>query len=200
MRTTKVCRDPNHDGERELPLSHYPRRHTTPDGLAPICKVCSRRKVKAAAEKGNGRPRYTNRIVQLLNTMRIPSFAGGAKIGHPYVDILSWGCVRIELKYSSDMGSNGLPEFHWTFNKRQTTHDVCDVVILTGIAKNGTEYIFVMPYLSAQQLLNDAANRGKGGAIQCVIGSEHHNAKIWPLLSEWRNRFDVIETARLKYT
>jgi hypothetical protein len=199
MKTTKCCRGKWHMGERELPLSAFPHRHTEADGLAPICKVCNNRAVRIAQRRGVTKPALTDRVLQLLADQNVPCQAGGARFGHPYIDAVAHGCVRIEIKQSLDQCVRDSVSYHWTFNRRQVIPGYCDVVILIGTDRYGHEDVFVMTQMEALSFLNEKANQEKGGAISCVIGSKHGNAKIWARLVQWKYRFDVIEDVRQEY-
>jgi len=199
MNATKMCRDKAHVGDKVLPLSEFGKRHTEPDGLAPVCKQCMRSKAKEYRIKGSRPPISTTKAQRFLENNGVPCVAGGAKVGHPYVDLLLWGCVLTEAKSAHKKNGSDKPTYHWPFTKKQATRHECDVVILIG-HDEPEDHIFVLPYPVAQSLLNDkAGGRNCGGAISCAIGSEHHRAKTWKTLAMYEKNLDVIEQIRLEY-
>lgn len=199
MRATKTCRDRAHVGDRELPLSEFSKCHSEPDGLATTCKTCARRNGKEYRIMGSRPPISTTKAQNFLEENNVPCVTGGAKVGHPYVDLLPWACVLTEAKSAHKKSGSDKPTYHWPFTKKQATRHECDVVILIGIDEP-EDHVFILPYHVAQSLLNDkAGDRNCGGAISCAIGSEHGNSKTWKTLAMYERNLDVIEQIRLEY-
>jgi len=110
------------------PLGEYYQRKGMRDGLYSWCKACHRtiaRQYKATSRRIPGHPSEQTAI-DALKAQGIFAVPGKATIW-PNIDVVAWGCVRIEVK-TSGLNGNSF-RFGLGYKTKRRWHD-CDIVLL----------------------------------------------------------------------
>jgi hypothetical protein len=112
--------------KQEKPLSEfYVRRGKYPTSE---CKDCMNIRGKAAYKRDRTITHVPSEtyIIKQLNHRGIPSLPGRA-LGYTFADVVSWGCVLIEVKTSKLVSG----VFQWDFSERQMDRGLrADLIIL----------------------------------------------------------------------
>lgn len=110
--TTKICIDCHKEKEvGEFYLRSDGRNYTS------VCKPCM--KERSAINSKNSRSKFIstidseNALLNALHQQGIPAWPGKA-MSHTFADIIAWGIVKIEVKYSATS-----PKFKWHFTPAQ---------------------------------------------------------------------------------
>lgn len=137
QQTTKTCRRGEgcvHPNGPTLPRSEFYKLRGTRDGLQPICKECHKAEC-AVRYKKNPRQQWRNRagsVTEKMTVDRLRSFgiyaAPGKCSEYTWVDVVAWGCVRIEVKHAT-LNKRGSYQFHMGY-KRGEEKDRSDLVVL----------------------------------------------------------------------
>jgi hypothetical protein len=112
MNNSKVCATCKQEKQFD---EFYKLRSGSP---ASECKDCAklRSKNQVKSQDRKSAVNYSEKIViDKLSELGIPSLPGKA-LGYTWADVVAWGCVLIECKYSSDYGGE---HFHWGFTPLQ---------------------------------------------------------------------------------
>lgn len=204
---TKVCirgaRCVHPDGP-ELPATeeYFYVHKGAADRFQPYCKECwkaeGRRYRSRVGNKKDSPTNYGEGLV-IAELKKHGIYAEkGAGGHHKYVDVVAWGCVRIEVK-SSRMSDRG--RFEFTIGRRANAfHSHALIVLVCMYPDNTTTFHVFRPehpvfYRRGQlkrgvMFIPDAKNR-KGRRYGLPLTDE--------LMAEHQDRWDMIEECRLNW-
>lgn len=101
--------------KQEKHIDDFYKRHN--GGALTDCKECH--KIRSRNQVQSDRRIAVNKsemlVIDRLKEMRIPALPGKA-LGYVWADVVAWGCVLIECKYSKDKGAGF---FQWGFSPLQ---------------------------------------------------------------------------------
>jgi len=205
---TKVCSKGTrciHPDGPELPATdeYFYHSRNTPSGFHSYCKECMKAENKRYSSKaGNKKDSPTNYgeglVIAKLREHGIYA-EKGAGGHHKYVDVVAWGCVRIEVK-SARLNGNG--RFDFTIGRRANSFHAHDLIVLVCMHPDNTTTFHVFKpehpvfYRPRGRLkrgvayIPDAKNR-KGRRFGMPLTDE--------LMAEHQDRWDLIEECRLNW-
>lgn len=145
----KVC---NKCGQ-EMPINCFYKRPyydgTTQGHFTSECKSCMKERAKTQNRLGFAESRFEseNDVLRLLNDQGIPTTTGHNN-GFADVDLVAYGCVRIEVKYSRiQLAYNKYKQYAWNLTKKQIAKGLkADVIVLVGEDDNGDLSYYILPY------------------------------------------------------
>lgn len=180
------------------PLRAYHR-----NGKDNYCKDCRARINNAnyLKRKASGIPKHipgelsTQAGLAILWQQGIPSCFGSA-MGHTWVDLLAWGCVPIEAKLSNGYVEGNINKHKWGFTEGERGRGFKGAFLFIARTPE-RDRVFVIPCDSPFLQTGGKPNRT---ALSVVFGADHFNAYVEPLLLEWEDRYDVIESLRKEYS
>lgn len=160
------------------------------------CKECYKTRQRKAKYSPKTRAGHDGErlVINQLRSMGIYA-APGKSSEYRYVDVVAWGCVRIEVKYSSLAGR----EYHWRFSNKQSKEGFrADIVVLvTADNQDNNFYVF----LAEDQIFRRPDGKMKQG-IEYTL-----NARVYParfgesltkeLLAQHKDAWHLIEQQRL---
>lgn len=159
------------------------------DGKNSWCKDC----VKELSKQKHEPPKSTTLGFQLLNSMGIPAHPGSS-IGKSFIDIVAWGCIPIEAKYSQEHDS-GSYLFGFSQRQKKCIDELAHGFILLFAESNITR-VFLIP--GGEAWVKNHFKRHR--AISFKTETNRRNAHTWQYIQQWENRFDLLEIARKKYS
>lgn len=192
--TTKAC---TRCGE-EKPVSEFYPRSVAPHLFQSECKAC-------VTERSKGQIRNKNvsvypaedDVIKLLAKSGIHAELGKA-INKKHVDVVAWGCVRIEVKSSTEKPDGG---FSFTFNpsQRKNKANIDAVVLVCMYPERSTYHVFRSnhPVLCGQ---NDEIK----GAVDYKPNAKRRHAKLigstltFEIMTQHENRWDIIDQIRVE--
>lgn len=153
---TKVCQTCN----QELPDSptHFYKRG---DGaLNKTCKTCYKAQ-RANNKKPPKTAVHTGEVLAIEKLLQNAIFATSGKSTSygKWIDVVAWGCVKIEVKYST-ITTNGLWQFTFTSTRNQNTQHP-DLIMLIGERETGERHYYLFPE-NHPVFFNEHGKRKKG--------------------------------------
>lgn len=133
--TTKLC----NACETTKLLTDFYKHPSSKDGYHKACKDCykAHRKHYRPKSKEFASLLSEQSIINLLRARGIYATAG-KNSEYKYVDVVAWGCVKIEVKFSH---ITPRCRFNWTFTPTQMKNGIkSDVVILVAIEPHEANY------------------------------------------------------------
>jgi hypothetical protein len=133
----KLCRLCN--GSFPATSEHFYQHSESKDGLHGHCKACAKKRARTYDNKPKGRP---NEILLVNHLLKHNVFADvGAKFKiYKLADVVAWGCVTIEMKYSwSEIEKH---KFQFTPRQLKLNGAGVDVICLTTDGMGEMEYHF----------------------------------------------------------
>ena len=131
-RVCRICKN-------EKPISEFYEHMGTWDYY---CKTC-----KIERQKGNGKNRFdptepsSNYAMEILHQQGI-IVAAGKQSNHRYLDLIAWGCVKIEVKYAKESDH----EFQFMITKKQSANGLtADLVFFICEYENGDITYHLLP-------------------------------------------------------
>lgn len=205
---TKVCirgaRCVHPDGP-ELPatLEYFYRQRSSRDGLQPSCKECIKANTRRNyARNGNKseKPSNTGEWLVKSHLRSLGIFAEkGAGGHHKYVDLVAWGCVRIEVKTSTLI--NG--RFQFSIGRRANSFHGHDLVIL--VCKWPDDQATYHVFRPDHPVFYKSRGQLKRGVIYNPTPQHRHNDGLngmtlsAEIMAEHQDRWDLIEECRLNW-
>lgn len=179
----KVCRQ-CHEKKPESEFYIY----SSTQKRMPICKVCqlSRTNVKKPAPKEVSGNRHEAIAINHMRVMGIYA-APGKSSEYRHLDVIAWGCVRIEIKPVLPMFDR-TDIWHINFTRRQSKSQLdADVVIVMIPKRDDFEY-YVMP------AVHSFFRNRKGQILRDILFSRH--IVQGSTLYEYRDNWGLIEEVR----
>lgn len=198
MQTHKACRI----CKTLYPVSseYFYKHSQAKDGFHSHCKECGKKRSNAyhAAKPDNkplGRPNE-NIFIDYLMNHGIAAEMGAIFKSFKYADVVSWGCVTIELKYSKP--HDGKYVFQFTPRQRRLNGEGVGIICLAMESNKGISYH-----------LFDAKNPifYQDGKLKNSVyyNANPHHRKRPPVITDdmmamAKNNFALIEQKRLAYS
>jgi hypothetical protein len=179
-------------------LDYFYKGHTNSDRLTSWCKDCMKARSKAmGTQQRDPKPRDAGEALALSVFLNqgIAAELGKNIEGMKWVDLVLWGCIKVEVKYSQK------PNYwQWTMTSTNNPKTLFpDAMLLIG--KHGKtqkhHYFLVLP--NHPMFINEDGSRKKS------LSYSYHNHigkkgfSIDPLLQHESN-FDLIEKLRLNHS
>jgi hypothetical protein len=191
-----VCRRCKED----KPISEYYTRSGLPHLHLKMCKACYRELRKLQAQSATSRRRAVvqseKEIIDLLEGQGIPALPGKA-LGHQYADIIAWGCVLVEAKYSQLRNDNC---FSFSFTPQQRKLGVRGdlIVLVCDYGDKTTRHVF----LASDPIFYYLSGNLRGSLTYAPFAKRkrNHANRIGltdALMDEHQNKWELIETIRL---
>jgi hypothetical protein len=204
---TKVCSKGTrciHPDGPELPATeeYFYTARDKADGWHSYCKECCKfDSRKHYSRNGNKKNAATNagegRVISKLRTAGVYA-EKGAGGHHSRIDVVAWGCVRIEVK-TSTLYKDG--HFHFSIGRRANAFHSHDLIVLVCIwPDNGATFHVFKPehpvFYRGAKLKRGIAyiptpNGRKGNRYGMTLTAE--------LMTEHQDRWDMIEECRLNW-
>jgi hypothetical protein len=189
---TKVCRS----CQQEYPATseHFYKLNNS---FHLDCKSCY--KLRRKDYRSKQEPVHTGEIVAINRLLAEGIFAtsGKSSVWGKYIDVVCWGCVKVEVKHSveSKRGS-------WTWILTSTNNPDTpspDFILLIGQHKDGTHSYFFFP-VNHPVFFKDG--RRKTGITYMAESKQRNNRHDYLVLTpqimrDYQNAFHQIETLRL---
>lgn len=121
----------------EKPETEFYKRSGTNNCLSE-CKSCMKQRSKdhPKADSKISTVESERNLIDYLNGLGIPTLPGKS-LGHTWADIICWGCVLVESKYSNYRAG----KFSWSFSAQQYNNGLrADIIILTCDWGDGVTY------------------------------------------------------------
>ena len=180
-------------------MSDYYTRSGLPHLHLKMCKACYRElsKQQEQPRRREAVVQSEKEVIEILKGQGIPALPGKA-LAHQHADIVAWGCVLIESKYSK-MRDSGY--FMFTFTPQQHRYGIRgDLVILTcDYGDKITRHVF---------LATDPVFYFRNGKLKpstCYMPDAKHRktrvnrSTLLPeYMEEHQDEWDLVETVRLK--
>jgi hypothetical protein len=133
MKLIKIC--PNCKTPKPCNEEHFYTAKHTGDGFGSWCKDCMKRRKKVTSieplDKGE------QFALNYFANRGIPSLLGKNVKTTKWVDVILWGCIRVEVKYST--------RWHWHFYSTVYNPDTMpDVIMLIGKSEKGYDRVFIL--------------------------------------------------------
>lgn len=198
MELRKKCRICNES--YPATLEFWYKHPQSKDGLKHECKTCTKKRANVyQATKPNstplGRPNE-NVFIDYLQNHGVAAEMGAIFKAFKYADVVAWGCITIELKYSRS--ETGKHVFIFTPRQQRLNCEGLGIICLAVDTGKETSYHFF-----------DARNPifYKDGKLKASI-SYHPNAKhrknkpvLMPdMMAMAKNNFALIEQKRVSYS
>lgn len=180
--TTKLCPQCS----IEKPISEFPLTHRKKP--ARICKACGYERQKGYTVKKKHQASRPSEDSTIAEMKRHGIFATSGKASdYHYVDVVAWGCVRVEVKLATKDG-NG---YTVSFSDDQVKDGIRgDVVVMIIPSEFGDAY-YVLPV--------DFPLFYREGKLQyrmSVTMNAQREAWRWQMVSRYRAAWHLIEEAR----
>lgn len=191
----KICKK---CGPPEKPLSEF-YKGAAKDGKDSYCKPCrslinrEQRETSKTRTPDQREEKSTHIGRALLSEQGIPCVTG-RESGLPWVDLLAWGCVPVEVKFSTPKENNP-NKFVWGFTPRQLINGFSGIFLFIAMGRDEVRS-FVIP--CDVPWLTKANRRPKTVAVSVTIGARHFNAKNWDRLQPYENAYHIIEEQRVR--
>jgi hypothetical protein len=121
-----------------LPLSEFYKHRPAADGLFPYCKEC--KKVLTRQQNAHCKNESTNigekLVIERLRSLGIYAVPGKSSEWF-WIDVVAWGCVRIEVKYARE--HNGAFKFS-IGHKDGLEKERSDIIVLVCLDNTYTTY------------------------------------------------------------
>lgn len=160
-------------------------------GLTSWCKDCMKAHSKAQGRR-IAAPLDDGEILALeyLRKNGIPSTAGKNVKTEAWADVVVWGCLIVEVKYSAGR------IWHFTFGSTiRNKGNVPDIIMLIGLDETNTNRFFILDALHPV-FFHDTGERKQG------IGFTRIGKKsgLKSVIFSYENNFALIEQKRLAYS
>ena len=179
---------------KEKTLSEYYKKRS--GAYESYCKPCHRERtstyeIKPVTVAGEA---HEQKAIALLRKKGIYAVPGKASNLYANLDVLAWGCVRIEVKY----GYHDAGGFCWRFTPKQVEQGIQgDIVILIAPFDSGDQY-YLLPASNPIFYIN-GINQLKTG-VKWQVGSTRTNTVVtdgmmalhrdnWQLIEQYRQNF-----------
>ena len=170
--TMKKCRQCKEEKE----LSEFYPRVDSADGFNTSCKECAKEEVKKYSGKSE-LPYSTKRMRKILEDRGYPVQTGYYH-GMPWVDLVVFGFIKIEVKFSNLLTGD---KYHWSFTKTQREKEDCDFYIFIADAEE-KERVFVIPggspLIAGKAALVLSTKRSGNGIEKRLAGYENNFSPI----------------------
>lgn len=203
----KRCKNPNCPHVGLQPVSNFYVRSgidhpTEPGHYLSECIDCLKRRSRNGKHLPAGVPRAKTEqlAIDYLRQHKIPALPGKAYAAAD-VDLLAWGCVRIEVKYSTVRRYNHYFMFGLT-RRQQQRGLLADVVLLICDFGDRQTYHFFDPN---DDIFYFADGERKGGVTYHPEREEqkkHFETRVSltkPMMDAARDRLELIEVARQQH-
>lgn len=133
-----------HPDGPELPLSEFYRAKSSKNGYQSRCKICHglQNKMATISRQGNqrGKPGYETEgmVIEELRRQGIYAAPGKSSEFHN-LDVVAWGCVRIECKSSI---KDRMGRYLFNFNNQRRKGISADLVVLVCLGDEITFHVF----------------------------------------------------------
>lgn len=184
-----------------LPLTEFYKQRGARDGLSPVCKECKKKESalytkKRGQKRGKAGHPSEKLVIDRLRSFGVYAVPGKSSEWH-WIDVVAWGCVRIEVKAAS-VNARGV----FTFNmgkKRGKEKDRSDLVVLVMLYDEDPRF-FVLE--SAHPVFYHPDGRPKLGVGHATNGGTPKNGHgvvlNAELLSASEDRWELVEERRLE--
>lgn len=181
--------------DQTKPDAEFYSNRARKDGLSVYCRPCHR----AATQRSKKGKRIilfreelhpgTELGKKYLALHGIPSLPGMAA-GMPFVDLVAWGCVPIEVKTAHPVAGS---RYSWGFTDRQLEREFLgEVVMLIAIDGEDNHRVFVVP--GSDRRLRKSIQTGR---VTVALDS-YDKRSYWPWLEKFEDRYTIIEEMRLR--
>lgn len=203
FKTCNKGEDCVHPNGPTLPPSEFYKLRGTRDGLSPICKECKKAYSKARKKQT---PQLSRRdkaghpseqmVIDRLRSVGVYA-APGKSSEWNWIDVVAWGCVRIEVKAAS-VTRHGTFLFNMG-KKRGKEKDRSDLVVLIMLYDEDSRF-FV--FKSTHPVFYHADGRAKRGVAYCTNGGTPKTGRgvtlSAELMSQAEDRWGLVEQRRLE--
>jgi len=184
----------------EKSLSEYYTRSGLPHLHLKMCKACyrelGRSQVHSSADRRRAVVQSEKEVIEILKGQGIPALPGKA-LGHQYADIIAWGCVLIEVKYSRIRNNN---LFIFSFSPQQRNYSIRGdlVVLVCDYGDKITHHVF----LSSDPVFYFKSGSLKPSTCYMPYAKQRRNfANRITLMPEYmeahQGKWDMVEDVRL---
>jgi hypothetical protein len=179
-------------------LEHFYKGHTNSDRLTSWCKDCMRALSKVSSnQQRDPKPRDKGEALALTAFLNqgIHADLGKNIAGMQWVDIVLWGCIKVEVKYSQKahywqwiMNSTNNPKTHFP-----------DAVILIGKHEKTQRchHFIILP--NHPMFINEDGSRKRSISYSYLNRMSKSSFTIDPLLQH-ENNYGLIEKLRLAHS
>jgi hypothetical protein len=194
---TKVCLRCKVD----KPLTEYYGRSGTSDLTEPghyvsECKTCMKQRSKTTGITDPYQPRVLSETLAIEQLLDVGIFAvPGKAIAAKWVDVVAWGCVWIEVKYSRLEFKRGVKKFTFMTSKQQQQRGfLADLVML--ICDYGDDLTYHL--FEANHPVFYMGERVKSGftftpdAMEAKKHGDNRVVMTQPMMDEAKDRWDMI--------
>lgn len=184
--------------KQTLPLSDFYKSDDSIDGASSNCKACTIKKGRARGKKfDRSKPTVPGEVIAIDYLRSRGVYAAPGKSSEwKRVDVVAWGCVRLEVKYASSKNRRNNFVFH--FSAKQVQPDwKADVILFICDTASGQRFFF---FDANDPILFCNGKRRKNICYVMEATSRKHRAGRQSLtdeiMAEHEDRYDLIETAR----
>lgn len=181
-------------------LEHFYKGATNADRLTSWCKDCMKARSKSNSKlniQSDTKPRDDGEALALLLFLNqgIPADLGKNTKGMAWVDLVLWGCIKVEVKYSQKP-----IQWQWVMTSTNNPKTVApDVVLLIGKhVKTQLHHYFILTP-NHPVFINSDGSRKKSYGYSYLNRIGKQGFTIDPLLQH-ENNFALIEQKRLAYS
>jgi len=185
-----------HHNAPELTADDYYPDYRYEDRISQPCKAC-----KAAGQKKRDWRKYHDRssvnnsgellVIKKLRSLGIYA-APGKSSEWKWVDVVAWGCVRIEVKTSHLIDD----KYQFTMNQKTPVKERADLVIFVCLDDEISYHVFP----STHGVFYHASGKHKKGLAYYLSGQRRGNTITLDheLMTQYMDRWEQVETRRIE--
>lgn len=185
--------------EKPATLEYFYSHPHNSIGLESWCKDCKKARSKATPYKVSSDPKPRDKgealALSVFLNAGIPALLGKNVEGMKWVDVVLWGCLKVEVKYSQKPVN-----WQWVMNSTNNPKTAFpDVVLLIGKhAKTQLHHYFLLAP-NHPMFINEDGSRKRSVGYSYLNRIGKKGFAIDPLLQH-ENNFALIEQKRLAYS
>lgn len=192
---TRICTKCN--TAKPATPEYFYKGSTNVSGLGSWCKECMKALSKATKTERKGeniRDEGEKLAVAWLRSNGIPSDIGKNAGTIRWLDVLAWGCVKIEVKYSK---TNGQGLWCWAMNSVNNKPDSAKphIALFIGRDARTNQYHYFLFDINDPELFNQKTNTRKTNVTFNYQSKESQNREAFQM---HENALYLVEESRLK--